>query len=407
MANKVFANGREISCKAASGKSAAAFPDVCLSPPPPPAGPVPEPYPNTAFASDTSNGTKTVQISGQEVMIKDTSYFSTSTGDEAATNALGMGVLTGVIQGKAYFVSWSMDVKLEGENAVRHLDLMTHNHASMPGNTPPWTYADRAAMAAGCDECQEEVEKADKACDPWKDKAKCPSRKGIDKAEKKRAAAKKAYEEAKKKGGVAAARAEAKYEKAKEDREKSFETYAEAVAQSECHTALRCFLAPYQPSRCCKPGQTGHHLVEASSFFESGRYQNQGAKPLPGCKKYQTDDAPCVCAEGPSQFIATHGLMHTFQGNAAAKAMKRGGSDRVTYAQAKKQGAKALKKVFVESGCAQKCVVAQLDQYHRKVGIQDDTKVKGVVTGACSDQDVKTAAAKIASRNVTAGGCPI
>ncbi len=29
-----------------------------------------------------------------------------------------------------------MDVKFEGENVVRHLDLTTHNHASSPGNSP-------------------------------------------------------------------------------------------------------------------------------------------------------------------------------------------------------------------------------------------------------------------------------
>ena len=42
------------------------LPDTCLSPPSPPAGPVPLPYPNTAFASDTTNGSTTVMISGQE-----------------------------------------------------------------------------------------------------------------------------------------------------------------------------------------------------------------------------------------------------------------------------------------------------------------------------------------------------
>ena len=33
MANKVFANGLEISCKVSKGKSVAAFPDPCWSPP--------------------------------------------------------------------------------------------------------------------------------------------------------------------------------------------------------------------------------------------------------------------------------------------------------------------------------------------------------------------------------------
>lgn len=93
MANEVYANGMEIACKAAAGKTVAAMPDTCLTPPPP-AGPVPVPYPNTAYASDTTKGTTTVMISGQEVMMKDQSTFGKSTGDEAATKAQGMGVVT-------------------------------------------------------------------------------------------------------------------------------------------------------------------------------------------------------------------------------------------------------------------------------------------------------------------------
>jgi uncharacterized Zn-binding protein involved in type VI secretion len=138
MSNDVYANGREVSCKASDGVSPCAFPDVCLSPPTPPAGPLPIPYPNTGKGSDTSEGSKTVQIAGQEAMIKDSSCFKSSMGDEAATKAQGMGVVTHQIQGKCYFVAWSMDVQIEGENVVRHMDMTTHNHmAKTPGNTPP------------------------------------------------------------------------------------------------------------------------------------------------------------------------------------------------------------------------------------------------------------------------------
>ncbi|MDN3920019.1 DUF4150 domain-containing protein [Roseateles violae] len=138
MANNVFANGREISCKAADSKSPCAFPDVCLTPPPPPAGPLPIPYPNTGMASNTSDGSSSVKIGGQEAMLRDKSYFKESMGDEAATKAQGMGVVSHNIQGKCYFVSWSMDVKIEGANVVRHMDMTTHNHMSpKPGNTPP------------------------------------------------------------------------------------------------------------------------------------------------------------------------------------------------------------------------------------------------------------------------------
>jgi hypothetical protein len=147
MSNNVYANGNAIACKAGDGKVIAAFPDVCLSPPSPPAGPIPVPYPNTSFSKDMQEGSKTVQISGKEVMLKDQSYFKTSPlGDEAATRSFGGSVVTHVITGTTYFAAWSMDVKFEGENVDRHLDLTTSNHASYPGGTPPFPDAENLAL---------------------------------------------------------------------------------------------------------------------------------------------------------------------------------------------------------------------------------------------------------------------
>ncbi|MCY1357105.1 GHH signature containing HNH/Endo VII superfamily nuclease toxin 2 [compost metagenome] len=60
MAHHVYANDNEIASKSADGKSSAAFPDTCFSPPTPPAGGVPIPYPNTCFARDISNGSRSV-----------------------------------------------------------------------------------------------------------------------------------------------------------------------------------------------------------------------------------------------------------------------------------------------------------------------------------------------------------
>lgn len=161
MQTNVYANDREICSKAADGKSMAAFPDVCWSPPAPPAGPVQIPYPNTSFATDLTNGTKTVFICNTEVAQKDKSYFSTSTGDEPATFAFPKGTSTGALKGKAYFSSWSMDVKAEGLNVARHLDTMTHNHASPGGNTPAQVYFDDGSAKG---KCKEELDRINKAC---------------------------------------------------------------------------------------------------------------------------------------------------------------------------------------------------------------------------------------------------
>jgi hypothetical protein len=139
MGANVFANGREVSAKKSDNQSISAMPDVCLSPPSPPAGPIPIPYPNFSNASDTSDGTKTVQIAGGEVGMKNQSNYNTSKGDEAATRSLGMGVVTHTIQGKTQFAAWSSDVMFEGANAVRFMDMTTHNHGSDPANSQSMT----------------------------------------------------------------------------------------------------------------------------------------------------------------------------------------------------------------------------------------------------------------------------
>jgi hypothetical protein len=150
VSNDVFANMMSVTCKAGSGKSIAAFPDVCFTPPTAPPTPpgVPIPYPNTGMSSDCSDGSRTVKISKQEVMLKNKSYYKRSTGDEAGC-APKKGVINSKITGKVYFKSWSMDVKVEGENVVRHMDVTTHNHASDIGNqSAPWPEVERMSPSS-------------------------------------------------------------------------------------------------------------------------------------------------------------------------------------------------------------------------------------------------------------------
>ena len=158
MANQVFANDLEIACKAAKGASKACFPDVCFTPPSPPAGWIPVPYANTTFAKDTANASKTVFITNKPVMLKDHSYFKTSTGNEPAAGPKG--IVTGTKKGKAYFRTWSMNVKIEGYNVTRHTDLMTHNHNPKVGNTVVWPYYDEGFFSSPCKKEHKRIEKA-------------------------------------------------------------------------------------------------------------------------------------------------------------------------------------------------------------------------------------------------------
>ncbi len=127
METHVYANDDEFCSKAADGRTFA-FPDVCHSPPGPGKIGTPIPYPNTAFAKNLENGSTTVFVCGTPIAKKDVSYLANSTGNEPATDKFKMGTVSNTITGKAYFVDWSPDVKIEGLNVCRHTDPMTHNH---------------------------------------------------------------------------------------------------------------------------------------------------------------------------------------------------------------------------------------------------------------------------------------
>lgn len=358
MGNDVFANGREVACKAADGKAIAAFPDVAFTPPQTPATPpgVPIPYPNTAMASDTTKGSKKVKISGKEVMLKNQSYFKTSTGDEAGA-APKKGVVTSKTKGKVYFNMWSMDVKFEGQNVVRHLDMTTHNHGSVPGNTPIWPYLDSMSISMQDfrEKCAGDVEKKMTACSeytPYGEKNPC--------------------DELPPQGNMR------NFADAGE--------FADHVAAHDCLSARRCQLVPKNPTTgqpgCC-PGQTGHHLVEGASF-----------EGVNGISNYDYSKAPCVCVEGFNQSFGTHGLMHTFQSTSAPTTPTQ------SYSSARDNGASAMKKTFPESNCNEECIKAQIDAYHKQDGeIKDDTQINTIQTGRRGPGSSDEAAAAVRTRS--------
>lgn len=111
-----------------SGGISPSFPDVCKTPSP--GGPIPIPYPNIAKSSDTAKGAKKVKCDGKPVCIK-TSNFKTSVGDEPG---VAKGVVSSKTKGKAEFINYSFDTKIEGKNVPRALDLLLHNDK----NTPPF-----------------------------------------------------------------------------------------------------------------------------------------------------------------------------------------------------------------------------------------------------------------------------
>lgn len=347
MGNEVYANGREVSCKAAAGKSICAMPDVCMTPPQTPATPpgVPIPYPNTGMASDMTDGSKNVKISGKEVILKDKSYFKKSMGDEAGCAPM-KGVITHKIQGKVYFKSWSMDVKFEGENVVRHLDMTTHNHASETGQTPPWPYADSMKVGTG-DPCETEKANEEKACEDYKPND--PNGKDVCKE----AGVGSEFSRGK---GVATKR-------------------TKSASQDPCMAARKCKLLPYDAeprdgyNGCC-PAQTGDHIIPKSSFFQTSF---DAGDHMPGWEGYKYKEAPCICLEGGS-CSGSHGLRHAYH---KAFSSVPNGTERAFNDELKHCAESA---VAVAPGCNQACIEAQLKEGHKGMGDQRK-KIKHSSTG--------------------------
>lgn len=343
MANDVFANGREISCKAADGKAVAAFPDVCMTPPENPATPpgVPVPYPNNGFAKDTTDGSKTVKISNKEVMLKNKSHFKTSTGDEAGC-AAKKGVITSKNKGKIYFTCWSSDVKVEGKNVVRHLDLTTHNHASQIGNESiPWLYSDKmGAIKELSEDCKKEKKEFNDKCGD-----KIQRNKG-----------------GKNPGSI-----------------KLGPSNDAMCEDEECKKARECVLLP-KSLGCCSSDDpntimTGHHILPNSMFQASGE-RGGPASNVPGLKKrgktpYNEQGAPCCCVESDEQSQngdTEHGEIHKATKEAFLDIMS---TEDLTYEKAKKAATEAHTDVIRDedgnSRCKAECLEAQLDIYFSKV----------------------------------------
>jgi Domain of unknown function (DUF4150)/GHH signature containing HNH/Endo VII superfamily nuclease toxin 2 len=357
MSNQVYANNMEIACKAGDGKSICAMPDVCMTPPQTPATPpgVPIPYPNTGMDSDCADGSSTVEISGQPIMLKNKSYFKKSTGDEAGCAPM-KGVITSTNTGKVYFNAWSMDVLVEGENVVRNLDLTTHNHASFPGNSPTWPFIDAVAAASDpshpCHKVAEALINDCAGCAaPFVKKGELPA--------------------SKRKKAIGA-----------------------MCGNKKCKKALKCVLTKKSPNNCC-PDENGdqptpHHIVPASQFTnEAG-----GVLKLGAGKKYSYRAAPCVCAQGNSHSTGLHGEIHTETNNLtlnhqsipasniSASGKSFVGKPRWSVGDAEDVGAKATAK---ETKCDEDCIKAQVRQGHQNMKIDEGTQIRPTTAGEVTE----------------------
>jgi hypothetical protein len=256
-----------------------------------------------------------VQISGQEVMLKNRSYFKKSTGDEAGA-APKKGMISSKNMGKVFFTAWSMDVKVEGENVVRHLDLTTHNHGSNANEAGPWPYQDALAMNEPGHPCKEMAEAIGEKCS-------------------------------------------------------SEDDYSNA-----CCAARKCFLMPKKPNKCCNsPGtkiqMTGHHLLPSKEFV-----LHEGRSSVDPVTNYKSDDAPTLCVKGRDHAkTQEHGQVGCNYTVEKKKWLADPKNKRKKYSLANgcRVAAKsAIGKVKVPKGakgCDEACLERQLSDGHARMGL--------------------------------------
>ncbi|WP_444994498.1 DUF4150 domain-containing protein [Aliikangiella sp. IMCC44359] len=136
MARTVFANNRNFSHKGSGDKSVCSAPDVCKTPVGSATPPIP--YPVISQAADADGYTTSVFIDGNPTSIASSTHSKCS-GDQAGS---AKGLISGTTGDKTEFITYSFDVKCEGEGVVRHMDMTKMNNGNTLGMvygtaTPP------------------------------------------------------------------------------------------------------------------------------------------------------------------------------------------------------------------------------------------------------------------------------
>ena len=321
------------------------------------------------------------------------------------------GVITSKNMGKVYFAKWSMDVILEGENVVRHLDLTTHNHGSNT-NTATWPHVASQALAGFGDDCKDAKTAIEDNC--AKDGSdQCPGALSVAPDQQKQFVGK-----LQKKPGNAPSKdtlASMKDHALKQGEKGLGRTTVAARMASEdaasqpkkCVEAMRCFLRPKSPKAtevgCC-PGQTPNHIPPVS--FLTPHHDGFGDNEA----KYNA--ALCVCLEGTNQHGGTHGDNHAlidfYAENhdlnpppAAGAKGKRPQpitlkeKDSPTLEDAIAVSAKAT---HDQTNCGEKCIEAQLNE-HFKSKLDLPPKTSDVTYDKIAGRDAIDQAAKKRNTN--------
>lgn len=121
MSLTIIINGLTLAHKGSAGTATATIPDVCKTPP----IPTPVPYPNISFSHFLAKGTTTVKADGGNMIAIKGSELSMSTGDEPGVAG---GIKSSTFIQEATWITYSLDVKMNGKNACRLTDKLWMNH---------------------------------------------------------------------------------------------------------------------------------------------------------------------------------------------------------------------------------------------------------------------------------------
>jgi len=289
-------------------------------------------------------------------MLKNKSYFKKSMGDEAGS-APKKGLLTSKIQGKAYFIAWSMDVQVEGENAVRNLDMTTHNHAcSFANGSVPTVHAAKMMLAAELDKkCEKDAQKVEDNCkknEKDEEPDHCPGILSMPVTDQRVAA------DPKRTGTriPEVARHQSLISEDRGGRSMNAGAVAEAEAEgSPCVKAMRCFLRPFNAkpedgkSGCCT-GQTPHHIPPKNCLHNAN------------VKGYDDNKALCVCLEGSNQHAGSHGKNHAAIDHIVDEHLGKKKGQNVNLGEYNRACAVA---VAVQCNCDPDCIEKQLDNHFK------------------------------------------
>ena len=230
------------------------------------------------------------------------------------------------------------------------MDLMTHNHGSMPGNTPPWAFLDSMDVEKiEDDDCRKQAKTFNEKCRTALDKSKRKDGKGF----------------------------------------AAYQLKKELCVDDDCKEARKCIVTS-QSVGCCD-GKEAHHVVPAHCFGKPGARKAKASvrksMMYPDCENYKARRAPCICLDGKDEGKKReHAKVHKIL-DESEELIGKENNHSWLFKQANKEGCLAISKV---TGCPQKCLEEQSKQMHEDMGIKSDTLLRADSKGKVNEEFIPT-----------------